>query len=136
VGDAEVSIESRADTWLINYKRAWEQQDPDLVATLFTVGARYAVNPLENVIVGRDAIKRYWSTGASGSQRDITFDYEIWSVTEEMTIVHWVASFLRFRTKEQVKMDGVFRLVFENVNDATLTCSALEEWWFSAVQEK
>ncbi len=136
MGDTEVSIESRADTWLINYKRAWEQQDADLVATLFTVGARYAVNPLENVIVGRDAIKRYWSAGAAGSQRDITFDYEIWSVTEEMTIVHWVAAFLRVRTREQVKMDGVFRLLFENINDATLTCSILEEWWFSAVQEK
>ena len=123
------------EAWLEQYKRSWQQQDPDLVATLFTENARYAVNPLEHVLNGRAEIRAYWNAGGSGSQKNINFEYEIWSVTAEMVIVHWTASFTRTKTGEHVKMDGVFRLIFAPLENGGLICSTLEEWWFLAVAE-
>lgn len=118
----------RIDEWLILYKRAWEQQDADLVAGLFSESARYAVNPLEDVLHGRQAIKQYWA-GGGNSQKDIQFEYEVWAITKDMTIVHWTAAFTRTATRERIKMDGVFRLVFSDAEEG-FVCVNLEEWWF------
>lgn len=120
--------------WLDAYGRAWREQDAELVASLFTEDARYAVNPLENVLNGRSAIKEYWRGGAGASQKDIAFDYEIWAVTDDMVIAHWTAAFTRSATQERVHMDGVFRLVFEPPESGGLLCSTLEEWWFAAAK--
>ncbi len=131
-GDPQMYDEDRIEEWLEKYKQAWENQDAELVATLFTENARYAVNPLENVLNTRQAIKAYWSAGAAGAQKDIKFDHELWSAANEMVIVHWTASFVRAATEERVNMDGVFRLGFVHGEGGGLVCSLLEEWWFLA----
>jgi len=125
----------QVNQWLEVYKQAWKQQDPNLAAGLFTENARYAVNPLEHVLIGREAIREYWAGAAAGTQKDITFDYEVWAITNEMVIVHWTAGFTRTATSEEIAMDGVFRLAFVAASQ-DLQCNLLEEWWFSGVVGK
>ncbi len=135
-GEGLMPRDNAINEWLDTYKTAWQEQDADLVGTLFSDDAHYAVNPLEQILAGRSAIEDYWRAGAAGSQKDILFDYEVWSDTQQMTIVHWTASFTRAASGERVNMDGVFRLVFETNDARPLLCARLEEWWFLAVDEQ
>lgn len=58
--------------FLATYKKAWEMQDPELAAGLFTRDAEYKQHPFATAIVGREAIHDYWA-GATGRQKDIHF---------------------------------------------------------------
>ena len=40
------------------YIKAWEQQDPDLIVTIFTPAATYHERVMEDPIPGREAIRR------------------------------------------------------------------------------
>lgn len=42
------------------YIKAWEQQDPDLIVTIFTNGATYHERVLAEPARGIDAIRAYW----------------------------------------------------------------------------
>jgi hypothetical protein len=56
--------------WIDCYRRAWEENDADLLVTLFTEDASYRSSPFREPNVGHDAIRAYWAR-AAGTQRNV-----------------------------------------------------------------
>ena len=69
--------------WLDAYGEAWESQDPDAAAALFTEDGTYAWGPFTEQIKGKQAIRRAWQTATQGNQTEITFAYEPLAATED-----------------------------------------------------
>ena len=51
---------------LDTYIRAWQEQDPDLIVTIFTEGATYHERVMGDPIPDREAIREYWQTKVVG----------------------------------------------------------------------
>ena len=111
-------------TWLDAYGRAWEFTDPDAAMRLFTEDARYYETPFDEPLHGREGVRSYWA-GATGSQRDISFTYEILATLPHRGIARWSAEFTRLANGKRMKLDGVFVLDFDNHG----LCRVLREWW-------
>jgi hypothetical protein len=45
--------------WIDGYRRAWEQNDADLLLTLFTEDASYRSSPFREPNLGHDGIRAY-----------------------------------------------------------------------------
>ena len=114
----------RFKSWLDSYGRAWESQDPQSFANLFTDYASYHANPFSEPLSGRSAILEYWST-VIRSQEQIQFSYEVLSVNKESGIAHWWASFVHIPSKTKVKLDGIFIISLNGEN----RCSDFKQWW-------
>ena len=56
--------------WIDAYRRAWEQNDAELLLTLFTEDASYRSAPFREPMRGHDAIRGYWAR-AAGTQRGV-----------------------------------------------------------------
>jgi ketosteroid isomerase-like protein len=56
--------------WIEGYARAWEQDDADLLLTLFTEDASYRSSPFREPNRGHDGIRAYW-TRAAGTQTGV-----------------------------------------------------------------
>jgi hypothetical protein len=54
------------------YIRAWVEQDPDLILTVFTETATYHERVLDEPIRDHAGIRKYWHTKVLRSQRNIT----------------------------------------------------------------
>jgi hypothetical protein len=114
----------RLEEWLEGYGRAWEERDPDAAAALFSESAEYYETPFEEPDRGREGVRGYWR-GATGSQRHVSFSYEILSVASNTGIAHWTAEFTRISSGQRVRLDGVLVLVFADDG----LCRTLREWW-------
>ncbi len=112
--------------WLQLYSKAWTQRRSELINDLFTQDAKYFEKPFSAPFEGIDAIIRYWQ-GISESQKDISFEYKIISVNNEVGIAHFVASFLRSPGDVHVKLDGIFQVTLSSQNK----CTSFSEWWQS-----
>jgi hypothetical protein len=109
-------------TWLDNYQQAWENRDPQIVATLFTEEATYYITPFNEPLRGRAAIVEYWH-GVSRTQENGGFNYRILALNETSGICHWVASFTRKR--KHITLDGTM-LISLNTDG---NCFEFREWW-------
>ena len=103
---------------------AWEGKDPEAAAELFTDDASYQESPYDEPMRGRSAIVQYWSH-VPRTQDDIHFSYDIITLTSDVAVVHWSASFIRIPSKIKVRLDGIFLLNF----DESDRCKSLREWW-------
>jgi ketosteroid isomerase-like protein len=110
--------------WLDAYGRAWETRDPRAAGLLFTEDATYQETPFDKPMRGRSEIVEYWSH-VPRTQEDIHFSHETVTVTGDIAIVHWCASFTRMPSNSKVKLDGIFLLNFGSDNQ----CKSLREWW-------
>ncbi len=62
--------------WIEGYRRAWEQNDADLLQTLFTEDASYRSSPFrEPPNLGHEGVVAYW-TGATSSQEDVQVEID------------------------------------------------------------
>ena len=117
-----------AKNWLHAYGQAWVEGDPSAAVSLFHPDAEYRETPFSRVMSGSEEIRRYWQGGAADSQEDVTFSYEIWSVSGHEVHAGWRARFRRIANRAVVELDGVFRLTFDR-RRGVLRCSSLREWW-------
>ena len=117
------------ERWLEAYKAAWQEQDPDAAAALFTEDATYREMPFSEPFRGRAAIRAYWAEVACESQRDIDFDYQVWAVDGDTGVCHWSCRLTRRASGERVELDGAFRCVFSSDDDEAGLCRVFEEWW-------
>jgi len=106
------------------YGRAWDSRDPQAAAELFAENGTYQVTPFLEPIRGRQAIFDYWSHVAR-TEQDIRFEYEILSVTPEVGIARWWASFVRVPHRLQTKLDGISLISL----GPDCRCNSLREWW-------
>ena len=110
--------------WLDAYGSAWRTRNPQAAVALYTDDGTYQVTPFLEPLHGRQAILDYW-TEITRTAENISFAYEILTVTERFGITHWRASFVRTPPGLPTKLDGIFVIRL----NAEGKCTSLREWW-------
>jgi SnoaL-like domain len=110
--------------WLDAYGSAWQTRNPQAAVALYTDDGTYQVTPFLEPLRGSRAILDYW-TEITRTAENISFAYEILTVTEQFGIAHWQASFVRTPPGLPTKLDGIF-VIRLNVEGK---CTSLREWW-------
>ena len=108
------------------YIRAWVEQDPDLIVTIFTDAATYHERVLEAPIRTRDGIRAYWQAKVVESQARISCDLLNLYVDGNTAIVEWEAQFDDLTDRVRKRMREVAILVFEGQ-----LIASLREYWSS-----
>jgi uncharacterized protein (TIGR02246 family) len=108
------------------YIRAWEDQDPALIVTIFTEGASYHERVMGEPIRGRDGIRAYWQTKVVGTQANITCELLNLYLDDGTAIAEWEATFDDTAQQVRKRMREVALLTF----DGSLIDS-LREYWAS-----
>lgn len=92
---------------LINiYGKAWEMQDAELIASIFTDDATYN-DPVEPENMGVSAIKEYWKYKVIGEQKNIKFNLKnIW-MDGDTVIAEWNARFDDIKRSIHIDMTEV-----------------------------
>ncbi len=108
------------------YIQAWEQQDPDLIVTIFTEGATYHERVLEAPIPDREAIRAYWEFKVVGSQANIRCKLLNLYLDGTTAIAGWEAEFDDVAAGVGKRMREIAVLVFE---DGLIV--SLREYWAS-----
>jgi hypothetical protein len=108
------------------YIKAWEQQDPDLIVTIFTENATYHERVLEPPIPDREAIRAYWESKVVGAQANIKCELLSVHVDGNTVIAEWRAEFDDVAQGVRKLMQEIAVLEF----DGELIAS-LREYWAS-----
>jgi ketosteroid isomerase-like protein len=98
---------SDAKAFLEKYKKAWENRDADLAASLFTRDARYKENPFREPIMGREAIHDYWAA-ATAEQEDIRFTVTNFLHNGYVLITEWTCTYRDRSTRRPRELAGMF----------------------------
>ena len=132
------------------YKRAWENSDEDLLASLFTKDGCYRNTPFA-VQQGHDAIKQYWQR--TKLQKDIQLSFEVLQQHASGGIAHWRTTY-QVTSEDMFKMwaassgtnmltrkegDPLPRLMLDGIAivefDVAGLCRELRLWWHSRIAE-
>lgn len=108
------------------YIRAWVEQDPDLILTIFTAAATYHERVLGAPIRDRDGIREYWQTKVVESQGSIKCELLNLYLDGNTAIVEWEAEFDDLAQNVRKRMREVAILVFEGG-----LIASLREYWSS-----
>jgi ketosteroid isomerase-like protein len=111
---------------LDTYIRAWEQQDPDLIVTIFTPGATYHERVLRDPIPDREAIRAYWQSKVVGAQANIQCTLLNLYLDGDTAIAEWEAVFDDVEDGVRKRMREIAVLTFEGH-----LISSLREYWAS-----
>lgn len=116
------------EKWLEGLKTAWETKNPQMAADLCAENVLYYETPFDAPLKSREEVLHEWEHVPTG-QKDITFNYKILSVSEDLGINHWTAAFTRIPSGEKVSLDGVFMVKLDSNNQ----CTEFHQWRFSQV---
>jgi len=108
------------------YIRAWVEQDPDLITTIFTETATYHERVLDEPIRDHTGIREYWHTKVLRSQRNITCKLLNLYLEGNTAIAEWQAEFDDVEQQVRKQMREIAVLVFEGNR-----ISSLREYWAS-----
>lgn len=78
--------------WLSAYRRAWETDDPDDVAALFTEDATYSPWPFSKPWEGRDAIVAKWIERGD-SKNPWTFEGEVLAAEGDIGVIKGLTTY-------------------------------------------
>jgi uncharacterized protein (TIGR02246 family) len=118
--------EQRFKSWLDAYGQAWEAQDPDAAAAIFTESGVYAWGPFNEPIRGAEAIRQAWANATRERQDDIRFGYEILATTSDgRGIARWWAAMLALPASTPMRMEGIFLVTLAEDG----RCELFREWW-------
>ena len=120
-----MNIRSTIDTYL----RAWMDQDPDLIVTIFTDDATYHERVLEEPIRTLTGIREYWKTKVVQEQANIKAHLLNLYLADNGTtvIAEWEATFDDLVQGHRKRMREVAILEFEDDHIASL-----REYWASS----
>ncbi|MEZ0381630.1 MULTISPECIES: nuclear transport factor 2 family protein [Mycobacteriaceae] len=121
-----MDVRATIDTYL----RAWMQQDPDLIVTIFTDDATYHERVLQEPIRTRAGIRDYWQTKVVEGQADIDARLlNLYRATDGTTVIaEWQATFDDRVQGQRKRMREVAILEFAGEQIASL-----REYWASEV---
>lgn len=121
-----MDVRATIDTYL----RAWMQQDPDLIVTIFTDDATYHERVLQEPIRTRAGIRDYWQTKVVEGQADIDARLlNLYTATDGTTVIaEWEATFDDRVQGQRKRMREVAILEFAGEQIASL-----REYWASEV---
>lgn len=111
---------------LDTYIRAWEEQDPRLIVTIFTRDATYHERVLGKAIPDRDAIREYWESKVVREQANIRCHLLTFYLDGNTAIAEWEARFDDRVEGVRKRMREIAVLEF----DGPLIAS-LREYWAS-----
>lgn len=111
---------------LDTYIRAWEEQDPSLIVTIFTETATYHERVLGEPIPDRVAIREYWQTKVARDQANITCELLKFYLDGNTVIAEWEARFDDVVQGVRKRMREVAILEFDGP-----LISSLREYWAS-----
>jgi ketosteroid isomerase-like protein len=111
---------------IATYIRAWVEQDPDLIVTIFTDTATYHERVLQEPIRNREGIRAYWQEKVVESQARITCKLLNLYLDGNTAIVEWEAQFDDVAQSVRKRMREVAILVFEGQ-----LIASLREYWSS-----
>jgi hypothetical protein len=112
------------------YMRAWTEQDPDLITTIFTDNASYHERVLEAPILGREGIRAYWQMKVVESQANIKCELLNLYLDGATAIAEWEAEFDDVAQNVRKRMREVALIVFDGH-----LIESLREYWSSEVVE-
>ncbi|MFI7618365.1 nuclear transport factor 2 family protein [Nonomuraea terrae] len=78
--------------WIEGYVRAWNSNDPDDIAALFTEDAVYYTEPYATPWQGRDDIVAQW-LGRQDKPGEATFEWHPVCVTDDLSVVQGVTTY-------------------------------------------
>ena len=113
---------------LDTYITAWQQQDPDLIVTIFTEDATYHERVLGEPIRTRSGIHRYWREKVVANQARIECRVLSLYLDGDTAIVEWEAHFDDKEAGARKRMREVAILEF-----AGGLIASLREYWASEV---
>lgn len=108
------------------YIKAWQERDPDLIATIFTPTATYHERVMKDPIPDREAICEYWRSKVVGAQANITCQLVELYLDGDTAIAEWVAEFDDLAQGVRKRMKEIAVLEFEGTRIASL-----REYWAS-----
>lgn len=108
------------------YIKAWVNQDPELIVTIFTDAATYHERVLDEAIRTREGIREYWKTKVVESQGRISCKLLNTYLDGDVAIVEWEAEFDDRVEGTRKQMREIAVLVFDNG-----LISSLREYWSS-----
>jgi ketosteroid isomerase-like protein len=119
-----MSVAATIDTYL----RAWMDQDPDLIVTIFTTDAIYHERVLEEPIRTLAGIKDYWQTKVVKEQANIEARLLNLYLADDGTtaIAEWEATFDDLVEGHRTRMREV--AILEFIDDKI---ASLREYWAS-----
>lgn len=117
-------------TTIDTYLRAWAQQDPELIGTIFTDDATYHERVLEEPIRTRAGIRHYWQSKVVEGQAHIDARLlNLYTATDGTTVIaEWEATFDDRVQGQRKRMREVAILEFAGEQIASL-----REYWASEV---
>ena len=108
------------------YIRAWVEQDPDLIETIFTDTATYHERIFESPIRDRSGIRAYWKAKVVESQANIKCELLSLYLDGNTAIAEWETEFDDLVQNARKRMREVAILVFEG-----RLIASLREYWVS-----
>jgi hypothetical protein len=108
------------------YIRAWVEQDPDLIETIFTDMATYHERIFEAPIRDRYGIREYWKAKVVESQANIKCELLSLYLDGNTAIAEWEAEFDDLVQNVRKRIREVAILVFEG-----RLIASLREYWVS-----
>ena len=109
------------DAWIAGYLRAWESNDPDDIARLFTEDARYYTAPFREPWQGREAIVAEWLK-AKDEPGTWIFRSELLGISGDLGFVRGWTTYTEDPPKSYSNL-WVIRLAADG------RCSEFTEWW-------
>ena len=76
----------RVREWVAGYVRAWNSNDPDDIAALFTEDARYLTEPHAEAWEGRDRIIQGWLE-AKDEPGETSFEFDVLAIDGDLALV-------------------------------------------------
>jgi ketosteroid isomerase-like protein len=110
------------------YKIAWEQQDSELILTIFTKDAVYHERVLQEPIRGHEGIAAYWKEKVVEGQGRISFTLLRTYIDGTTGIAEWEVTFddLVQRNRKHIKEIAILEFVDGKI-------ASLREYWTSEV---
>ncbi len=116
---------------LETYGRAWTEQDPDLILTIFTPEATYQEYAFQDAFLGHDEIRQYWVSKVVEDQSNIEFQLRNSYIDGDTAIAEWDASFDSVEESCRIQIREVAILEFEGERIASLR----EYWAWKKVEQ-
>lgn len=107
--------------WMEKFRSGWIEKRKDDVLELFEKTEKYYERPFKPGTT-QEEIRGYWND--IDSLDDVTFDYDIVAVENNIVCVHWDNKY-RFEG-EFYHLDGVYTMIFNEKKE----CIEFHQWWF------
>ena len=112
--------------WLRAYGLAWNLCDAVKMVELFAEDAIFQADPFGETLRGREPIRLYW-TEVMAVQTNVEYAFEVLTVTPNMGINQWWATFAAAEPSVTIQLDGI---AVVNLNSKGL-CLTYHQWWHS-----